>query len=75
MWSLLVIVPMMPSAGHAADAIKSTTHRITPADGAIELDGVLDEPAWRSAWVTELPFERQDDFVTGFVRGFAPLDH
>jgi len=56
-WSLLVIVTMMPSAGNTADAVKSTTHRITPADGAIELDGVLDEPAWRSAWVTELPFE------------------
>ncbi len=33
------------------------THRVTPTDAEIDLDGVLDEPAWAEATRVTLPFE------------------
>jgi hypothetical protein len=32
-------------------------HAIPRIDGDITIDGVLDEPAWRSAWVVEMAYE------------------
>lgn len=39
------------------DASEGPPHRIPRTESALEIDGVLDEPAWGAAWTTGLPYE------------------
>ena len=32
-------------------------HQIPRTGSAVNVDGILEEPAWETAWTTELPYE------------------
>jgi hypothetical protein len=54
----LLLAPALP-VGAQEPAAESPIHRfeVSPATGPIKVDGVLDEPAWATATVADLPYE------------------
>lgn len=55
--ALAILVPAVVSAQESTDSVERAIHRLPATEDAIEIDGVMDEPAWSEALIREIPFE------------------
>ena len=54
---LLALLLSDSAAGDSLSPSTTTPHKIPTIEAKLEIDGLLDEPAWADAWTTELGFE------------------
>ena len=59
LWPRVILASnvLVVAAGWAVAADGAPSHQIPRTESALEVDGILDEPAWATAWTTELPYE------------------
>ncbi len=54
---LLALLVSVSAAGDSPPASTAAPHQIPAIEVHLEIDGLLDEPAWADAWTTELKYE------------------